>query len=389
MNYPLVRDTIDSEDVDHLIKWLSSYPRLTKGPVTKEFELAWANWIGTKHAVYVNSGSSANLLMLYTLILQNKLKPGDKVVIPAISWATDLAPVIQLGLTPVLCDCNLENLSVDVDDLLRICKQEKPKALILVSVLGLVPSMDDILQICNDNQVILIEDVCESLGSKYRSKKLGTFGVMSSFSLYFGHHISTIEGGFVCTDDDDLMNLLVSIRNHGWDRDWSIEVQAEIRKKHQVNEFDALYTFYYPGFNFRSTDLQAILGLRQLNKLDKICEIREENFKRYVERLSVLDFWTPAYNIENTFISNFCFPIIHEHRHKIFESLKDAGVESRPLICGSMGTQPMYYERFGKLYLKNASRIDMHGMYVPNNQQMTVNDVDNIANVIIEAIKDK
>ena len=386
MKYPLVKDTINNEDIDELASWLKTYPRLTKGPLTIEFERMWADWLGTRRAVYVNSGSSANLLMLYSMILRGDIAPGDEIVVPAISWATDLAPVIQLGLTPILCDCNMDDLSVDLEHLKQLIDSRDPKALLLVSVLGLVPNMTELTTVCKENNMVLLEDTCESLGSSHFGKKLGTFGDMSSFSLYFGHHISTIEGGMICTDDDDLADLLLSIRNHGWDRDWSEEKKLKFRKKHGVKEFDALYKFYYPGFNVRSTDLQAKIGFRQLERLDEVCSIRERNFQCYLHNLGGSGIWVPK-NHKDDFTSNFCFPIIHHDRDSIARSLIDSGVECRPLIAGSMGTQPMYVERYGRQELKNASRVDSCGMYVPNNQSMSENEVQEICEVILRAIK--
>lgn len=167
---PLVKNTISNEEVDRLADWLRGHPRLTKGDLTLEFEDKWSELIGCKHSVFVNSGSSANLLMLYSLVESGKLKIGDRVVVPAVSWATDLAPVCQLGLTPVLCDCNLHDLSVDLNHLQDLIVRLRPKALMLVSVLGLVPEMDKIVELCDQYDVILLEDTCESIGSSYNKK---------------------------------------------------------------------------------------------------------------------------------------------------------------------------------------------------------------------------
>jgi CDP-6-deoxy-D-xylo-4-hexulose-3-dehydrase len=217
----LVNDTINNQDIDSLIDWLKTYPKLTKGNLTIELEKKWAKWIGTKYSIFCNSGSSANLLMLWALVEAERIKRNAKVVIPSVAWATDLSPVIQLGMNPILCDINLEDLSVDLDHLEEIFKTTNPDVLMLVSVLGLVPDMNQIVKLCNQYGVLLLEDTCESMGSKVDNKKLGTFGLMSSFSTYFGHHMSTIEGGFVCTNDEELYEILKSIRSHGWDRDAS------------------------------------------------------------------------------------------------------------------------------------------------------------------------
>ena len=281
----LVNDTIDNNDIDKLIEWLQTYPRLTKGELTIKFEEKWSNWLGVKHSVFCNSGSSANLLMLWALVEANRISRDSKIVVPSLAWATDLSPVIQLGMTPILCDINLEDLSVDLDDLEKIFKESKPEVLLLVSVLGLVPDMIKISKLCKKYNVILLEDTCEGMGSECGNKKLGTFGLMSSFSTYFGHHISTIEGGLVSTNDTELFEILKSIRSHGWDRDASDDYKAKLRKEWDTSEFDALYTFYHSGFNLRSTDLQAFIGLGQIDKLDSICEKRNDNFKIYQKEL--------------------------------------------------------------------------------------------------------
>ena len=178
---------------------------------------------------------------------------------------TTVTPVIQLGMEPIMCDCDLDNLGLDIKHLKDIIKNDNPAAIILVHVLGFPNHMKEIIELCNEHDILLIEDTCESIGSKYQNKNLGTFGILSTFSFYFGHHMSTIEGGMISTDDEDLYHLLLSIRSHGWDRDLPLLKQNELRKKYDINDFRALYTFYYPGFNLRCTDLQAFIGLRQIN----------------------------------------------------------------------------------------------------------------------------
>jgi len=378
----LAENTIDNNDINSLINWLSQTPtpRLTKGPITKKLEEKFANWLGSRYAIFVNSGSSANLLMLYALIELGKLNKGDKVAVPALSWATDLAPIIQLGLEPILIDCNLENLSIDINHFNKMIKDNNIKALMLVSVLGLVPNMSHIVDLCKKNNIILLEDTCESMGSKFNNKKLGTFGLMSSFSTYFGHHISTIEGGFICTNNNVIKNMLVSLRSHGWDRDLDKNVQKNLQNKWKIDEFNSLYTFYTAGFNVRSTDLQAYIGLGQLDKLNKICVQRNENFKTYMKLLKVD--WKPEVKLLNNYISNFAFPLLHPNKDKIVNELINNDIEVRPLICGSHGTQPMYKKRYGELKLQNATYVDEFGFYVPNHQNLTTDDINKICNII-------
>ena len=194
----LSENTITTDDLLELTEWLKTNPRLTKGKLTEKFEEEFAKYIGTKRAVFVNSGSSALLLMLVAMVYHEKIKFGDKVVVPAVSWSTDASSVIHAGLNPIFVDCNLHDLSVDLDSLEEIFIKESPSALLLVQVLGLVPQMDKLVDMCDKYGVILLEDTCESLGSQFGKNRLGSFGYASTFSTYFGHHISTIEGGVIC-----------------------------------------------------------------------------------------------------------------------------------------------------------------------------------------------
>ena len=375
----LVKDTIDNNDIDRLVDWLKTYPRLTKGPVTLELEKKYSKWLGRKYSVFVNSGSSANLLMLSAL-QQGGYLSNNKVVVPSVAWATDLAPVMQLGLKPILCDSNKRDLSADLEHLEKIFKEEMPSALMFVSVLGLVPEMDKVVKLCEDYDVILLEDTCESMGSKYRDTKLGTFGKMASFSTFFGHHISTIEGGFISTDDKDLYDILVAIRAHGWDRDLDTEKQIELQQDWDVSTFNSLYTFYYQGFNVRATDLQAYIGLTQIDKLDDWGIKREHNYLKYQELIKN-DHWKPVEEL-NDFTSNFAYPIIHPKRDEIVEQLEMNNVEVRPMICGSMGTQPFYVKEYGRLELPKVTEIDTYGFYVPNNPHLTDDEIEYVCDII-------
>ena len=380
----LVKDTIDNKDIDQLVDWLKTYPRLTKGPVTLELEKKWSDWLGVKYSVFCNSGSSANLLMLSALGESIGYKD-CKVVVPSVAWATDLAPVMQLGMKPILCDCNMDDLSVDLEHLEKIFKDKNPSVLMLVSVLGLVPDMDKITELCMQYDVVLLEDTCESMGCEYKGKKLGTFGDMSSFSTFFGHHISTIEGGFVSTNDFQLYELLVSLRSHGWDRDLSNNTQKALQKDWDISEFDAMYTFYYPGYNLRSTDLQAYIGLGQIDKLDSWGKKRHMNFSVY-QNLIKNNYWKPKPQ-SNSFISNFAYPVIHPNRDKIVKELQKNNIEVRPMICGSMGTQPFYVKEYGELKLPNVSIVDKYGFYVPNHPNLTIDEIKLISDIINEGVK--
>ena len=374
----LVSDTIDRQDINALVEWLQQdpIPRLTKGELTKQLEEKWADYLGTNYSVFCNSGSSSILLTLAALKELGRLK-NDKIIVPGLSWATDVSSPMLLGLQPIFCDCNLEDLSCCLEDLEHLFQTENPSALILVSPLGLVPEMDKVIELCQQYDVILLEDVCESMGSKYKDKYLGTFGVASFFSMYFGHHLSTIEGGFINTDDEELYHMLLMMRSHGWDRDLPGWKQKELRTKHQTTDFDSLYNFYVPGFNLRSTDLQAFLGLRAIDKLQHYSNIRNINFN-YYNKILKNDLNLRAN--EDDFISSFAIPVVSEKRNEIVEKLIKNNIEVRPLIAGNMSNKPMSKDYYREL--NNCNQIESKGFYIPNHQGLTQQAIDKIVNII-------
>lgn len=375
----LVKDTINDSDIEKLIVWLKEGHRLTKGPETLKFEEKWSKYLGVKYSVFLNSGSSANLAMVYSLIESKRLK-NNKIIVPSVSWVTTVSPAIQLGLTPILCDCDKDDLGLDVEHLELLFKEHNPSAVILVHVLGVPNKMDEIMSLCDKYNVILLEDSCESIGSKYNKQLTGTFGLMSSFSFYFGHHMSTIEGGMVSTNDFEMYQMLLSIRSHGWNRDLTEDNKKMLNEKYDLNEFRALYTFFHPGFNLRSTDLQAFIGNIQLDKIDDIVKKRINNFNLYNDFLND-DFWKVKPS-DNTVVSNFAYPIIVKNVVELSGILFENGVENRPLICGSINEQPFWYEKYGKTYLPNSKVVHYNGMYLPNNPDMTLNEIRKITDIV-------
>ena len=375
----LVSDTIDRQDIDALIKWLQQdpIPRLTKGELTTQLEEKWAKKVGTKYSVFVNSGSSSILLTLAALKESGKLK-NNRIIVPALSWATDVSSPMLLGYDVSMCDCNLQDLSCDLKSLENKFKQEQPSVLILVSPLGLVPNMDKVIELCNQYDVILLEDVCESMGSKYNDKYLGSFGFASFFSMYFGHHLSSIEGGFINTNDEDFYHLLLMMRSHGWGRDLPKWKQQELREEHACTEFDSLYNFYVPGMNLRSTDLQAFIGLRAIDKLDKYSSIRNTNFHSYVSKLKI-----NKLNLQENasdYVSSFAIPIVHPDRDNIVKDLIKANIEVRPLIAGNMANKPMW--KGSRLNLENCELVNQYGFYIPNHQDLSDDDINQIIGII-------
>jgi len=374
----LCSDIIDKNDIENLIGWLKTIPKLTKGQKTLSFEKRFASIIGCKHAVFCNSGSSANLLATSALI-QSGLMGNNKIVVPQVSWSTTVFPAMQLGLSPIMCDCDPLNLGIDVDNFLEIIEKEKPSALILVHVLGFDSSIQKIKDICEQSDILLIEDTCESLGSVVGGKMLGSYGLASTFSFYFGHHISTIEGGMVCTNDGYLAEVLKMIRSHGWDRDIDEEAKQKYRSKYNVKEFESLYKFYYQGFNLRSTDLQAFIGLNQITKIKQIASTRHENFSKYLELIDN-KFWKPVLNQE--VVSNMGYPLILSNRERVYQELKNNNIESRPLVSGGMGTQPAWSKTYGESRMKNSTIVNDKGMYVPNHGDLSNEDIEKICSII-------
>jgi CDP-6-deoxy-D-xylo-4-hexulose-3-dehydrase len=382
----LVNDTIDNNDINSLISWLKTNPRLTKGIKTIEFENMWSNWLDVKYSVFVNSGSSANLAIFYALKLSNRLK-NDKIVFPCLSWVTTVSPAIQLGFTPILCETDKKTLGIDTKEFENICQNENPAAVMIVHALGFPNDMNEIIRICNKYNVILLEDSCESVGSLYNKKKTGTFGLASSFSTYYGHHFSTIEGGFICTNDYELYNILKSIRSHGWSRDLDEVSRKDLQLKYGVDDFRNLYTFYYPGFNLRSTDLQAFIGIEQLNKIDNFCAVRYKNLQTY-DKCIDNPYW--KINISDfDFVSNFAYPIIHPNAAAIAESLAENSIECRPLIAGSISRQPFFYEKYGKKSYPFSDDIHNHGLYLPNNPDILQDEIEFVSDVVNKCINGK
>lgn len=381
----LAQDTISQQHLNSLAEWLMAGPaQLTKGPVTLEFERRFAERIGTKYSVFVNSGSSALLLMLAALIERGICKFNKKVVVPAVSWSTDVSSIILLGLEPILVDCNLQNLSVDLNHLEDIFRKEEPSALLLVSILGLPPDMKEIQELCSKYHVALLEDNCESFGSKYDGRNLGTFGVMSAFSSYYGHTYSTIEGGCISTDSDDYYNLLVMLRSHGWSRDCLPAKQEELRVQYQHSKFEEKYKFYIPAFNVRNTDIGAFLGLLQLDVVDEYIRVRNENYLHWMKNLPD-HLWKPVID-QKHFVASFALPFMSTNREEIVRACDNNAVEVRPLVAGSFLKQPMYYKRYSTQYqlrkFGHARLVDSYGMYAPNHQSLTTKDVNRMIEIV-------
>lgn len=375
----LAEKIIDNEDISNLVEWLQQSDRFTKGEQTLMFESEWSKWLGSKYSIFVNSGSSANLLVTLALLYSGRLR-NNKVIVPAISWVTTVSPAMQLGMTPILCDADKDDLGLDVKHFERLCEEHKPSVAFLVHVLGHANKMKQILEICKKHDVLLIEDTCEAYGSEHLGQKLGTFGLASTHSFFYGHAMSTIEGGMVSTDDYDLFNLMLSLRSHGWLRDNDSLYRRKILDKYDMNEpFLENYFFVYPGLNIRNTDLNAFVGLGQMKKLDDYVNKRDKNYNLF---LSNLEEHVWVQKSDTTLVSALSFGLMHENRMDIANALIDNNVECRPLICGSIQEHPFWYTRYDKVDLPNATKVHQLGLYVPCHQSMTEEQVDFISDII-------
>ena len=382
IKYPLAKETINNEDIDALREWLGTYPRLTKGDLTWKVEEAWADYIGTKHAVFNNSGSSANLLMIYTAIAAGRIK-NKKIAVPSVGWVTTIAPAIQFGLTPIMVGADKDTYGMDLDQLEKVCKTEKPDAVIFVQVLGVPHYRERLLALKEKYGFCLLEDACAALGAAYEDgSKVGTVGDMSSFSFYFGHQLSTIEGGMVNTSDKELYDILLMLRSHGWGKDLDEGSYQKLMEAHQVDDFHKPFTFFIPGFNLRATDLQAFLGLRQIEKANWAASSRNKNHCRYAENLwGHVDYqrWHADYPVS---ISFGALAEDNEHRKKIVTRLVECGIETRIFSAGNLGAHPFWTNLYGRFEDKVSDKIHSCGFFLPNYPELELDEVDYISNVV-------
>ena len=249
------------------------------GEANKEYEAIAQDYFGSKYCLSNNSGSSANLLAISGLIQTNKLKNGDKVIVPALSWSTTVFPLIQHGLIPVFVDQENSSFNIDPDQIKKCSKEiEGIKAIMLIHTYGVPADMETIMNIADENDWIIIEDTCESMGATYDNKKVGSFGTVGTFSTYYSHHICTLEGGLTVTSSHELSEVMQSIRSHGWIR--HMEKKEEIAL--EAGKEDANFLFSYSGYNLRLSEPQAAMGIQQLQKLDKFIELRRKNAEHFI-----------------------------------------------------------------------------------------------------------
>lgn len=402
IKYFLAKETIDDKDIDALCDWLKTRPRLTKDKKTLEFEHKWANYIGTKYAVFCNSGSSANHLMIYAakLLAERKgpsfknsdfdIKVTQKIVVPSIGWVTTISPAMQFGMEPIMVGPDPKTFGINLDELEEVCKKENPSVVIYVQVLGVPHDKERLLSLQKQYGFILLEDACAALGARYADGTMvGKVGDMSSFSFYFGHQLSTIEGGMVNTDSKELYDLLIMLRSHGWLKDLDKETYDNAIKEAGVDDFHKPFTFFVPGFNLRSTDLQAFIGIRQVDKAEWVSERRNANHLRYAHNLKGwVEFQDWGKNMPVS-ISFGALAKSKEERTDIVKALVENGVETRIFSAGNLGRHPFWTKEYGAFENELSDRIHSTGFFLPNDPTLTEEDVDFISDVVKKAILER
>ena len=346
-----------------------------------DFEREFSKVQGRNDAILFNSGGSANLALLQSLKNLEYLPEGANVGFSALTWSTNTMPIIQMGFIPVPVDCEPSTLNVMSGNLQKRLETCNLDAMFITNALGFSGDLDKIKEICRENKILLIEDNCESLGTELTSGKTGNFGLASTFSFFVAHHMSTIEGGMVCTDDEDLAEMLRIVRANGWDRNLNANQQYKLRQKYNIKtEFDAKYSFYDLGYNLRPTEITGFIGLFQLQFLEENISVREKNFHLLEKEVLMNEDLIKLIHSHITRLSNFAFPVVcnsPELRERYFSQFSGAGVEIRPMIAGNIQNQPFYKKYVKDHYdLPGTDKIHHCGFYCGNYPELTNSDLD-------------
>lgn len=376
--WPLINDNITEQDKKVMSNFILKSNRFTNGPKVKEFEQVWSKWLGVEHSVMVNSGASGNYI---SIAMVKELVGEGEIIVPPIGWSSDVSSVAQLGMTPVFADVSINNFNMTAENI-KNAITPKTKAIVLVHALGFNALTDIIIKIAKDHNLILIEDCCEAHGAKFKDKRVGSIGDISIFSFYFGHHITTIEGGMVCVNDPKLYDLAKLFRSHGMTREASSELQEHYKLTNP--DLNPLFTFAVAGFNMRSSELNAVLGIEQMKRIDYNIERRRENLDIWLEYLDSSKFITGFNTWGN---SNFALPLIMQSitKHKlgdICQILEQEKVEYRIGTAGggNQARQP-YLKKFpyriaGRL--PQADYIHNYALYIGNHTDLTKGQIINL-----------
>ena len=369
LDWPLMRNNISRADLDEVISFLQQDdPILTQSKFVKQFEKEWSEWLGVKHSVFVNSGSSANLLTISALRETYGL---GEIIVPTLTWVSDIASTIQCGFTPVFVDIDSYTLGMDIEQVLEKITPET-KAVFLTHILGYNGLNQKLLDELASRKIPLIEDVCESHGATFKGKKLGTFGLMSNFSFYYAHHMTTIEGGMICTNDRHLYETLRMFRSHGMVREC---ISDEVKESYyqEYPDLNPDFIFSFPAYNVRSTEINAIIGRSQLKRLDKNNKLRTENLKIFLDNLDPAKYQTD-FAIEGS--CNYAFTLILKDanpamRDRVMKTMREHGIEFRRGTSGGGNQlrQPYLRKVMGDKEFEKYPKVDLvhfYGFYIGN-----------------------
>ena len=373
-------NNITKEDFKVVIKFLKKQPILTQNKKVEEFERLWSKWLGVKYSVFVNSGSSANFITLSALKQFTKKK---EVITPTLTWPSDIMAVLNNNFKPNFVDIDIETLSMNSKEVLKKINS-KTAAVFITHAQGFNGLTTKLLNELKKKKIILIEDVCESHGAKFKNKKLGTFGLASNFSFYYAHHLSTIEGGMICTNNKEFYDYCVRFRGHGMLRESKF---IDVKKKSKnFKDLNKDFIFLNPGFNFRNNEIGAVLGINQLKNLNKNINLRNINFKYFLNLLNPEKFFT-QYNLNG--ISNYAFPIILRSKsikdRNLFEKyLSENGIEFRRGNAGGGNQlrQPYLKNFQNPMKFKNTEIVHHFGYYIGNFPSLSKTKVKKIANIL-------
>ena len=386
MIIPLHQNALDREEIDAACEVLRS-GHGTKGTRCADFETAFARYLGVQHAIFVNSGSSANLLAFFAIANhamptrngRRRLGPDSEVIVPAVTWSTTIWPIVQAGAIPVLVDCDPATLQMDLEQTASAITPNTV-AICPVHVLGNAVPLDPLRKLADEHSLWIIEDTCEALGTRWNGRRVGSFGDFGTFSFFYSHHITTIEGGMVVTNDDDTAELLRCLRAHGWTRQLHNRSAVEA----SFPELDPDYLFVNTGFNVRPTEINAALGILQLQNLEAFNRRRNSIAAAWCEALSpIIDegLLVPMRITEGTEPSWFGFPVVcrdSDIRKRLKAHLESSGIETRPIICGNLARQPAMKHVRHRLTgpLPGADRVMDNGLYWGAHASMTDSETD-------------
>ena len=382
--WPLMRNNISRGDLDAVIRFLEQDdPILTQSAQVAAFEREWAEWLGVKHCVFVNSGSSANLITMAAL--RESAGPGE-IIVPTLTWVSDIASVLQCGFEPVFVDINPQTLGMDLDQVVASITP-RTKGIFLTHILGYDALSDAFLAEIARRGIPLIEDVCESHGATHGGRRLGSFGLMSNFSFYYAHHLSTIEGGMVCTDDADLFEMLRMFRSHGMVREsTSAAVKDAYRERHA--DLNPDFIFAFPSYNVRSTEINAVIGRHQLPRLDANNEIRSRNLDIFLDGLDSNRYRT---DFRREGSSNYAFTLVLREpdealRARVETTLRGERIEFRRGTSGGGNQlrQPYLRKLYGDAYARfpKIDHVHFFGYYIGNYPDLEASRVQGLCDLL-------